>query len=249
MIEPLSAANLSALPRVRHAFFTRAHGNGGFSGQENPQDVHETRAHMAAHLTVLPENLLSAYQIHSPDVVVVTKIWQADDRPRADALVTDRSGIALGVLTADCVPVLFADQDAGVIGAAHAGWRGAVGGVLENTLAAMERLGAGAGRVQAALGPCIWQASYEVGPDFPAPFIAQDAAYMKFFAPSVKDGHYMFDLPAYIRERLRRAGVASVAASPGDTCAAPDRFYSHRYSTLHAEKRDGNLMSAITLLP
>ncbi|MDE2030009.1 MAG: peptidoglycan editing factor PgeF [Alphaproteobacteria bacterium] len=245
MTVPLTAENLAALPHVRHAFFTRDQGNGGFSGQEDKSDVVPIRARMAAHLGVAPQNLLSGYQVHSPDVVTVTDIWQPEDRPRCDALVTGRRGVALGVLTADCVPVLFAGE--GVVGAAHAGWRGAVGGVLENTLAAMEKLGARRDAVHTALGPCIWQGSYEVGSEFPAPFLAENPCNEAFFRVSSRDGRYMFDLPGYVAEKLRQLGVGSVAMSPADTCAAPERFFSHRYSTLRGEKRSGNLMSAIAL--
>jgi YfiH family protein len=252
MPDILLADNLETLPGVRHAFFTRAYGNGGFYLQENPQDVFVTRGRMAGQLGVETDHLLSAYQHHSPDVVVVTEIWDANHRPKADALVTNQKGFALGILTADCVPVLFADprgnEGAGVIGAAHAGWRGAIGGVLENTLTAMEKLGARRKSVHAALGPCIWQNSYEVGPEFPAPFLAEDPAHEKFLRRAFKSDHYMFDLGGYVSNKLRGLGVASVEPSGADTCAAPDRFYSHRYSTLKGEKRTGNLMSAIALI-
>ena len=245
--ETLSADNLNALPNLRHAFFTRAWGNAGFSGQESARDVFPVRAAMAAQLRVEPEKLLCCHQIHSPDAVTVTDIWDAQNNPHADALVTNKPGLALGILTADCVPVLFADSRAGVIGAAHAGWRGAVGGILENTLAAMEKLGATRKSIHTALGPCIWQNSYEVGPEFPAPFLAENPENDKFFRPAFKSDRYQFDLPGYVVAKLRDLGVGSVAASPADTCADPDRFYSHRYSTLRAEKRAGNLMSAIAL--
>jgi len=192
--------------------------------------------------------LLSAYQIHSSTVVTVTHNWLADDRPQADALVTNKKGFALGILTADCGPILFADVGAGVIGAAHAGWRGALSGILDNTLDAMETLGASRKSIHAALGPCIWQKSYEVGPEFPAPFLAEDPAHQRFFRAAFKSDHYMFDLPGYIMARLHALGVGSLAASPADTCAEPERFFSHRYSTLRNEKRKGNLMSAISLI-
>ena len=239
------AANLSALSGTRHAFFTRAWGNGGFSGQRNGDDVWATRRLMAEQLAVEPQNLLSCYQVHSPDVVVVEAIWEGETRPRADALVTNKTGIALGILTADCVPILFADSAAGVIGAAHAGWRGAVSGVVENTLEAMERLGARRKGIHAALGPCIWQKSYEVSVEFAAPFLAENPMHECLFRPAFKSDHYHFDLPAYVVAKLRDLGVASVESSPADTCAEPDLFFSHRYSTLKGEPRQGNLMSAI----
>ncbi len=246
MKQILNASNLSGLSSVRHAFFTREWGNAGFSGQENEVDAHVARDAMAAHLGVAGDNLLSAYQVHSPNVVIVDDVWVAGDRPRADALVTAKKGIALGILTADCVPILFAGN--GVIGAAHAGWRGAVGGVIENTLDAMERLGAVRAGIYAAIGPCIWQASYEVGAEFPASFLTENADNARFFTPSFKSGHYQFDLPGYVVAKLRGLGVASVAGSPADTCAEPERFFSHRYSTLRNEKRGGNIMSAIVLI-
>ncbi|MDR3450344.1 MAG: peptidoglycan editing factor PgeF [Alphaproteobacteria bacterium] len=248
MIEPLHADNLATLPRIRHAFFTRVWGNGGFSGQETEQGAAQNRGRMAAQLGVEPDHLLSAYQIHSPDIVTVTEIWEPAARPEADGLVTNIPGIALAVLTADCVPVLFADAKAGVIGAAHAGWRGAIGGVIENTLAAMEKLGARRGSIETAIGPCIWQSSYEVSDDFMAPFLAEKPENEKFFRPAFRSGHAMFDLPGYVEAKLRALGVASVESSPGDTCANPANFYSHRYSTLRGEKRDGNLLSAIALV-
>ena len=247
MNDILSAHNLAAQSGVRHAFFTRAWGNGGFSGQENVADLFPIRARMAMALGVKTDHLLYVHQIHSPDVVTVTDIWPAMQNPHADAMVTNQRGIALGILTADCVPVLFADAGAGVVGAAHAGWRGAIGGVLDNTVTAMEKLGANRKTIHAALGPCIWQSSYEVGPEFPAPFVAENPENQKFFRPSVKTGHYMFDLPAYVVQRLSNLGISSVTPSPADTCADPERFFSYRYSTLRNEKRQGNLMSAITL--
>jgi len=246
MTNPLTAANLSGLPLIRHAFFTRKDGNGGFYVQENPVEVGESRARMADYLHVAPQNLINAHQIHSPDVITVNEIWSSN-YPKSDALVTDKTGIALGILTADCVPVLFADADARVIGAAHAGWRGAISGVLENTIAAMEKLGAQRRAIHAALGPCIWQNSYEVSAEFLAPFLAENAENEKFFRSAFKSGHFMFDLPAYVEHKLCRLGVASVQSSPADTFADPEMFYSHRYCTLRHEKRTGNLLSAIVL--
>jgi hypothetical protein len=247
MTDILTSDNLESITRVRHAFFTRGFGNGGVNGHENVADVHISRGQMALRLGVSPQNLLSVYQIHSPDVVTVTEVWSPDNRPKADAMVTDRKGIALGVLTADCVPVLFADRLGAVIGAAHAGWRGALSGVLDNTLTAMEALGARRKSIYAALGPCIWQNSYEVGPEFPAPFIAENTANEAFFRPVLASDHYMFDLSGYVVSKLRALGVGSVEGSGADTCADPLRFFSHRYSTLRHEQRGGNLMSAIVL--
>src|SRR5258706_15896417 len=191
----LQAKSLAALPGIRHAFFTREGGvsqgiyaslNGGVGSADAREHVDENRARMAAALGVAPEALLSAYQIHSPDVVVAERPWGPDARPRADAIVTRVAGLAIGISTADCGPVLFADAQAGVIGAAHAGWRGALGGVLEATIDAMERCGADRGRVVAALGPMIRQPSYEVGPEFVARFAAADAANERYFKASAR---------------------------------------------------------------
>ena len=189
----LQAASLSRLAGVRHAFFTRSGGvsegvyatlNGGVGSNDAPAKVEENRARMAAALGVAPERLLTAYQIHSPDVVVADAPWTREARPRADAIVTRMPGLALGVSTADCAPLLFADAQAGVIGAAHAGWRGAFSGVIEATVAAMEKLGAARERMTAALGPTIRQPNYEVGPEFVARFNAADTANARFFTPS-----------------------------------------------------------------
>src|SRR5215467_10438285 len=188
----LQAACLRALPRVRHAFFTREGGvsdgvyaslNGGAGSDDAPAKVAENRARMAAALGVAPDHLLTAYQIHSPDVVTIERPWRPHEQPRADAIVTAVPGLAIGVTTADCGPVLFADETAGVIGAAHAGWRGAATGVLEATIAAMERCGADGARIGAALGPMIRQANYEVGPEFVARFQADNGANARFFQP------------------------------------------------------------------
>jgi YfiH family protein len=243
--ETLFAENLHALNGVRHAFFTKNWGNGGFSGQKTGEDALSVRASMAQQLNILPQHLLFCHQIHSNAVVTVSAVWPAKNNPQADAMVTSQKGVALGILTADCVPVLFADDKNGVIGAAHAGWRGAVSGILENTLQAMELSGAQRSSIHAALGPCIWQKSYEVGPEFPAPFLAENPGHERFFRASFKSGHYLFDLPGYVIEKMKQSGVQSIEPSPADTCAYPERFFSHRYSTLHGENREGNLVSAI----
>jgi YfiH family protein len=170
-----------------------------------------------------------------------------DARPQADALVTRTPGVALGVLAADCVPVLFCDPQARVIGAAHAGWKGAIGGVIEATVAAMAKLGAAPSSIKAGIGPCIAQRSYEVGPEFPAPFLAEDETHARFFAPSRKDGHFMFDLRGFVGERLRRAGCGEIHSLPNDTCAESARFFSYRRACLSGEKDYGRGLSAIAL--
>src|SRR6478672_8327903 len=198
----LQAQSLSKLPGIRHGFFTRAGGvsdgiyeslNGGVGSEDSPAKVAENRARMAARLGVAPERFLTCYQIHSPVVVAETP-WPASERPRADALVTRVPGLAIGVSTADCGPVLLADAEARVIGAAHAGWKGALSGVLENTVAAMERLGARRDRIVAVLGPSIGPESYEVGPEFVERFSAADSTNTRYFAASRQAGHAMFDL-------------------------------------------------------
>jgi hypothetical protein len=251
----LEAPLLKALPGVRHGFFTRAGGvsagvyrslNGGVGSSDAPTCVAENRARMAAAIGVAPERLLTAYQIHSPNVVVADRPWPANERPRADAIVTATPGLALGISTADCGPVLFADAQARVIGAAHAGWRGALGGVLEATLAAMERLGAARSRIVAAAGPMIRQASYEVGPDLVEQFLAADAGHARHFVPG-RPGRSMFDLAGFVAERLRHAGVGAVEDLGLCTYADPERFFSYRRTTHRGEPDYGRHVNAIAL--
>ena len=202
---------------------------------------------MAGALSIAPENLLSCYQIHSSDVVTVTKAWAVPDRPKADAMVTKERDIALGILTADCVPLLFADTKAGVIGAAHAGWRGTIGGVIENTLAAMEKLGAMKKNIDVAIGPCIAWNSYEVGPEFPAPFLAEHDTNKKFFRPAFRSDHYMFNLPGYVEAKLRKLGVVSIEPPPADTCTDEKRFFSYRRNCLQGNSKAPSLISVVVL--
>ncbi len=252
----LEAPSLAALPAIRHAFFTREGGvstgiyaslNGGVGSNDRPADVAENRARMAAALAVAPERFLTAYQIHSPTVVVAAQPWAGEARPKADAIVTRTVGLAIGVSTADCGPILFADPEARVIGAAHAGWRGALAGVAEATLAAMEQLGAQRGRVAAAIGPMIRQPNYEVGPDLIEAFRSADADNARFFAPSNRSGHALFDLAGYIAARLTRAGVRSVEDLGHCTYANPARFYSFRRTTHRGEPDYGRHVNAIAL--
>ena len=252
----LQAASLSALAGIRHAFFTRDGGvsdgmyaslNGGACSDDAPARVAENRARMAAVLGVEPDHLLTAYQIHSPDVVTIDRPWASQARPRADAIVTRAPGLAIGVTTADCGPVLFADEQAGVIAAAHAGWRGAATGVLEATIAAMERCGADRARMAVALGPMIRQPNYQVGPEFVTRFKAEDAANERFFAPSSRPNHALFDLPGYIAARLAAAGVLRVEDLGHCTYADPTRFFSYRRSTHRNESDYGRHINAIAL--
>ena len=252
----LQAKSLSGLPGIRHGFFTRTGGvsdglyeslNGGVGSNDSPEKVAENRARMAQNLGVAPENFLTCYQIHSPEVVVAEKPWASSDRPRADAIVTRVPGLAIGVSTADCGPVLLADPQAGVIGAAHAGWRGAFTGVIESTVAAMEKLGAKRDRIVAAAGPMIRQPSYEVGQDMIDRFVAIEPNTIRFFKPGKRAGHSMFDLPGYVASRLRRAKIEQIEDLGHDTYADPAQFYSYRRSTHRAEADYGRHINAIAL--
>jgi polyphenol oxidase len=245
-----------ALSGIRHAFFTREGGvsgglywslNAGVGSRDNAGNVAENRARMAAALAVTPDHLLTAYQIHSPNVVVAQAPWPITERPRADAIVTRTPGIAVGVSTADCGPILFADPRARVVGAAHAGWRGALAGVAEAAIAAMERLGAAREYIRAALGPTIQQDNYEVGPDLIARFAAEDAVSNRYFSPAARSGHAQFDLAGYITSRLRRAGVRQVEDIGLCTYSDPARFFSFRRSTHRAEADYGRHVNAIVL--
>ena len=245
-----------ALTGIRHGFFTRAGGvssglyaslNGGVGSRDDAGKVLENRARMAAALGVEPRRLLTAYQTHSPNVVVAEAPWTTENRPRADAIVTRMRALAIGVTTADCGPVLFAEPRAGVIGAAHAGWRGALTGVIEATIAAMERLGAAQRQIRAAIGPMIRQGNYEVGPDLVERFRADDPASSRFFGPAKRDGHAMFDLAGYIAARLKRAGITEVEDVGLCTYADPEQFFSYRRTTHRAEADYGRHVNAIAL--
>ncbi len=249
---------LNKVTGIRHAFFTRAGGvstglyaslNCGLGSSDDPAAVTENRARAAERMGVAAGRLLTCYQIHSPTCLLVEEPWGPDVRPQADAMATRTPGVALGILTADCVPVLFADEHARVIGAAHAGWKGAKGGVLEATLARMVELGATLDGVVAAIGPCIAQRSYEVGPEFPAPFLAEDERTRAFFMPAKRAGHFMFDLPGYVAFRLTNAGVTMVARGSNDTVTEEAQFFSYRRSCLRGEADYGRGLSAIALLP
>jgi YfiH family protein len=252
----LQAESLSALAGVRHGFFTRAGGvseglyaslNAGIGSHDAPEHVVENRARMAAALGVAPADLLTAYQIHSADVVIAERPWSFDARPRADAIVTRVPGLAVGVSTADCGPILFADAAAGVVAAAHAGWRGALTGVIEATLDAMERCGARRSRIIAALGPMIRQPNYEVGPEFVARFAAADAANERFFTPAARAGHALFDLAGYVSARLAHAGVGQVEDVGRCTYADASSFFSYRRSVHRGEPDYGRHVNAIAL--
>ncbi len=255
-VRTISAASLFGCVGVRHGFFTRHGGtstgtyaalNCGLGSGDDRDRVTENRARAARHFELPPSSLVSVYQIHSPEVVMVNQPWAPEDAPRADAMVTDRPGVMLGILAADCAPVLLADAEARVIGAAHAGWRGALGGVVEATVAAMEKLGAMRQHIIAAVGPCIAQASYEVSDDFAPPFLQQDKDNARFFVSGKRAGKLQFDLPGYLLERLRRLGIGEAEATGQDTQADAADFFSYRRTTLRGEKDYGRLLSAIAL--
>jgi YfiH family protein len=251
----VTSGTLSALPGIRHAFFTREGGvseglyaslNAGLGSADQPDRVRENRRRMAETLGVGPDALISCYQIHSDLVVVAERPHDGGERPKADAVVTKVPGIACGVASADCGPVLFADAEAGVVGAAHAGWKGAIGGILEATIAAMEKLGADRSRIRTAIGPLIRQPSYEVSQAFVDQFRSADEAYGRFFAPG-KPGHAQFDLPGFIAHRLTAAGVAAVDDLGLDTYPDEQRFYSYRRTTHRHEADYGRHIAGIAL--
>lgn len=243
---------------LAHGFFGRRGGvsggiyeslNCGFGTDDAPENAAQNRAKVCEALGVVPENLLNLYQIHSDKCVTVTEGWAPEGRPEADAMVTDRAGLALGILTADCAPVLFYGEKADgapVIGAAHAGWGGAVKGVLESTVAAMEALGAGKDTMTAAIGPCIMQGSYEVSDAFQEPFMAQDQANAQFFREG-KDGHLQFDLPGYIVRRLMLLGVPEIMTNGIDTYFDELDYFSFRRTTHRAEPDYGRQISVISI--
>lgn len=253
-IAPLRAP-LLASPGVAHAFFTREGGvsagvyatlNGGAGSRDDAAAVAENKRRMAASLGVAPERLLIPYQTHSALALTVDGPWA--ERPRCDGVVTATRGLALGVTGADCGIVLFSDPEAGVVAAAHAGWKGALDGVLEATLEQMERLGASRPAIRAVLGPTIAQQSYEVGGEFVERFTTADAASARFFAPASRAGHALFDLPGFIGARLRDAGVGAFENLALDTYADDARFFSYRRSVHRGEPDFGRLVAAIALV-
>ena len=244
-------------PKADHGFFTRMGGvsdgiyqslNCGPGSDDAPERVQENRACVAEELEVQPDSLLSLYQVHSADCVYVDAPYT--QAPKADALVTDQAGIALGILTADCGPVLFYGEKADgapVIGAAHAGWGGALKGVLQASVDCMVEHGANKQSIRAVLGPCIGPASYEVRTDFAEPFLEQDEANEHFFKSACKEGHLMFDLPGYIAKRLAEAGIRHVSLTGLDTYSDERRFFSYRRATHRGESDYGRQISAIVI--
>ncbi len=251
----IEAPELASYPNIHHAFFTRRGGvsegiyaslNGGIGSSDDPARVRENRRRMAEELGVASDALISVHQVHSADAVIVEGPWTGE-RPRADGMAAAIPGLALAVTTADCGPVLFADAQARVIGAAHAGWRGAVTGVLESTIAAMERLGAKRQSIVAVLGPTISQTAYEVGPDFIERFTREAPGHERFLKGGERPGHAMFDLPGFIGARLEAAGIGEFANLGLCTYSDEDQFFSYRRTTHRGEPDYGRLISAITL--
>ncbi len=250
-VEPIHAVSLGAAP---HGFLGRRGGvskgivaglNVGSGSGDDPAAIFRNRGLAIAAIRPGAE-LATVHQCHSADAVPVVRAWPIDERPSADAMATDRHGVLLGIVTADCAPVLFADIDAGVIGAAHAGWRGALAGVTDSAIAAMERLGARRDRIHAAVGPCIAQPSYEVDEAFRERFLADNPDNARFFAIG-QSGRPHFDLEDYVIHRLVAAGIEEVEALNLDTYADPDRFYSFRRATHRGEPDYGRQLSAIAL--
>jgi YfiH family protein len=241
---------------LRHGFFTRRGGvsNGIYQslniglGSDDARDmVLENRNRVASEMGVVADQLLSPYQIHSPDVITVSGPFEDGAERKADALVTNTPGLAISVSTADCGPVLFADPEARVVGAAHSGWKGAISGVLQNTVTSMETLGATRANIVAVLGPTISQRAYEVGPEFQKRFVQDAADNQRYFKASEQAEHFMFDLPAFITDRLRQIGLANVADLAECTYADEDRFFSYRRTTHRKEPDYGRQISAIVL--
>lgn len=246
----------SELTSFNHGFFTREGGNSrglyaslncGYGSGDDKSLVASNRALVADRLGVTPERLLTAWQWHSSDALIVDRPWNPAHPPKADAIATNVPGLALGVLTADCAPVLFADARARVVAAAHAGWQGALNGITDVAIAAMEKLGARRQDIIAVIGPTISARAYEVGPEFHTRFIEQHASHERFFSPSGRPNHFMFDLPAYVAHRLRQAGLGSVSELGQCTYADEERFFSFRRTTHRREESYGRQISAIAL--
>jgi hypothetical protein len=241
---------------IRHGFFSARGGasqghyaslNCGLGSKDEPTTVRENRRRVADSLMVEPQRLITAHQVHSPTAIVVDEPWPQDERPQVDGIVTATPGIAIGVLTADCAPILFADPVARVIGAAHAGWRGAIGGVIDDTVAKMTSLGATRERIRAAVGPCISAAIYEVGEDFRDRFLAEDPGSDRFFSRPDEAGKPHFDLAAYVVARLHRVGVKNSGHIDHCTFQQSERYFSFRRSQRRGEADYGRQISAIVI--
>ncbi len=256
MLSPIEAENLKNLPGIRHGFFTRQGGvssgiyaglNCGLGSHDESTLVIENRRRVAAHLGADHGGVVTLYQVHGAAALTVTGLVPREGLPKADAVVTATPKLAIGILTADCTPVLFADATAGVVGAAHAGWRGAVSGILESTIAEMERLGARRDRIRAAVGPTISQEAYEVGPEFEAEVVALDAANARYFRIPQPGARAHFDLPGFVAARLRASGVGSIELAAPCTRANESNFFSYRRSQSLKEADYGRQISAIVV--
>lgn len=252
----LCASSLAAIDGVRHGFFTRQGGvssgiyaslNCGPGSRDDTANVTENRVRVAELLGAGPGGLVTVFQMHSADAVIAEKPWKSDKTPEADAIVTKTPGVAIGVLTADCAPVLFCDGTARVIAAAHAGWKGALAGIIEATVETMRQLGARPERITAAIGPAISQDAYEVGADFVERFLAEEPASSAFFITDEGSGEAHFDLPGYVGERLARAGVGAITDLGHCTYCEETRLFSYRRSQHHGEEDYGRQISAILL--
>ena len=257
MLEPIQSPELSRHDGIAHGFFTRRGGvstgiyaslNCGPGSKDDRAAVTENRRRVAAHLGVRPSHLVTAHQHHSTDAIVVTEPWTFEAMPKADALVTATPGIAVAALAADCAPVLFADPKARIVAAAHAGWKGALGGVLESAVATMERLGANRADIHAVLGPCIGPDAYEVGPEFEQQFIAQSAGNRRFFNRLDDRARPRFDLPAFVLGRLAALGLKAVENQSRCMYSDDQSFFSYRRTTHRREADYGRQISAIVLL-
>ena len=254
----IRSALLREIPHVRHGFFTREGGrstgihaslNCGYGSQDDVAAVEQNRDIVAARMGVEADRLLTVWQSHSPDVIMVEAAFDVRRPPKADAMMTERPGFALGVLTADCAPILFAERNGRAVGVAHAGWKGALGGILEASVAAFRSRGVEPRDLLAAIGPTIGQASYEVGPEFLDRFLAEDPANARFFAASPRGGHHRFDLSGYVKMKLGRLGLAQIEDLALCTYGDEARFFSYRRATHRGEPDYGRLISAIVIEP
>ncbi len=257
MTEKITADCLAELPGISHGFFTRAGGvsdglyaslNCGLGSRDDATLVSENRSRIAAALGAAPGSVITPHQVHSATAVIAERPWTRETMPKADAIVTRTRGLVIGILTADCAPVLLADPEAGVVAAAHAGWRGALGGVLAETVATMERLGARRGRIRAVVGPCINQPAYEVGPDFESTFVTAAAEHARFFERPHASSRPHFDLPRFVAETLAALELDTVEMQSLCTYEDESRFFSYRRATHRQEPDYGRQISAIVVI-
>ena len=247
---------LQNIPWIQHGFFTRLGGvssgvytslNCGLKKDDKQENIHTNRTRVAEAMELLPEHLMIAKQVHSTKVIHVEAPWSFGNAPEGDAMVTAKKGIGLGVLTADCVPILLASEKERVIGCAHVGWKGALEGILESTIGAMKKIGAAPETIQTVLGPCIGAHSYEVRDDFKASFLTQDGSSEQFFKEAPRQGHLLFDLPGYVIKKLNALGVMSVYDTKQDTLMNETSFFSNRRAFLRSEKDFGSQISVISI--